>query len=112
MAQSFAETAHLKTNKEEFDKNFDSIFGKTEVKRGTYVFRYGQLIEIDEKEAIKFRKHSTAGMCGEYGMSEQGSRGGFGEGVIHKDPELFTCPHCNYDKNRNADFCENCITKL
>jgi hypothetical protein len=57
MAREFKETAHNKTNKEEFDKNFDEI-------------DWGDLKDKPvEKNSKKNVKHVTAGLCGEYGMS-------------------------------------------
>jgi hypothetical protein len=55
MAREFKETAHLKTNKEEFSKNFDDI-------------DWGDLKEKPIEKKGK-SKHVTAGLCGEFGMS-------------------------------------------
>lgn len=55
MAQSFPETAHLKTDLKKFKENFDSI-------------DWGDLKEKPiEKKSVK--RHATAGLCGEYGLS-------------------------------------------
>lgn len=58
MAQSFAETAHLKIDKKKFEENFDRIdWGKPAEAK------------YDPKKVKRNKKHATAGMCGEYGMS-------------------------------------------
>jgi hypothetical protein len=56
MAREFKEVAHLKTNKEEFEKNFDQI-------------DWGDLKDRPVVKSKKGKKHITAGICGEYGMS-------------------------------------------
>jgi hypothetical protein len=58
MAQAFPETAHNKTDLKKYKENFDSI-------------DWGDLKEkpIDKEKAKKNTKHSSAGLCGEYGMS-------------------------------------------
>lgn len=112
MAQSFPETAHLKTDKKAFAENFDAAKLESSIKEpGSYVFRNGELVKLSEQESVKLKKHKTAGMCGEYGMSEQNGRGGFGDGIIHKEPERYPCESCGYQENRFKDFCEECLTK-
>lgn len=58
MAQSFAETAHLKTDKKKFSENWDNI-----------KWPEPEEIKIDKTKVIRTKKHATAGLCGEYGMS-------------------------------------------
>lgn len=112
MAREFKETAHLKTDKKTFSDNFDAANLRSSIKdSGSYVVRDGELVKLSDIEATKFKKHKTAGLCGEYGMSEQTSRGGFGEGIVHKDPDRFPCEACGYQENRFKDFCENCLDK-
>ena len=55
MAREFKETAHLKTDEKKFKERFDEI-------------DWGDLKDkpVEKKNN---KKHSTAGMCGEYGMS-------------------------------------------
>jgi hypothetical protein len=55
MAREFAEVAHLKTDMNKFSENFDSI-------------DWGDLKDkpIEKKNN---KRHVTAGMCGEIGMS-------------------------------------------
>lgn len=111
MAQSFPETAHLKTDKKAFSENFDAANLQSNIKEsGTYVYRDGVLTKLSPQEAAKHKKHPTAGICGEYGMSEQTGRGGFGEGIIHKDPDKFPCDKCGFE-SRFKDFCEECLDK-
>lgn len=55
MAREFKETAHLKTDKQAFSDGYDSI-------------DWGALKEKPLPKKTK-SKHSTAGLCGEYGMS-------------------------------------------
>ena len=55
MAREIKETAHLHIDEEKFNENFDSI-------------DWGDLKDKPlEKKSVK--KHSTAGLCGEFGMS-------------------------------------------
>lgn len=55
MAQNFPETAHNKIDQKKYKENFDSI-------------DWGDLKDKPiEKKSVK--KHITAGMCGEYGLS-------------------------------------------
>lgn len=111
MAQSFPETAHLKTDKKAFAENFDNAKLESSIKEpGSYVFRNGELVKLTKEEAAKQTKHKTAGICGEYGMSEQTGRGGFGDGIVHKDPEKFPCDKCGFE-SRFKDFCEECLDK-
>jgi hypothetical protein len=56
MAQSFKETAHLKTDQEKFKENFDAI-------------DWGDLKEKPIEKKPQSKKHVTAGLCGEFGMS-------------------------------------------
>lgn len=101
-----------KVDKQKFSENFDAANLESRIREpGSYVFRDGDLVKLSPQEAAKHKKHATAGMCGEYGMSEQGGRGGFGEGIIHKDPEKFACDSCGYQESRFKDFCENCFIK-
>lgn len=113
MAQSFPETAHNRINKEEFDKNYREIYGEvTRVRAGSFKWKDGKIVEITAEESKRSKKHATAGLCGEYGMSELAPCGGLAPNREHKEQPRFTCPHCNYDQNRFDDFCENCTTKL
>lgn len=109
MAREFKEVAHNRTDKKKFEENFDLIKGGSKLDTGSYVFRNGEMVKLSETEAVKHKKHVTAGICGEYGMSEQTSRGGFGPGIEHKEPERFSCQVCGYQENRFPEFCENCI---
>lgn len=66
MAQSFAETAHLNTDKKKLDENWDRInWGKAERKSATYVVIEGEVVECPF--ALP-GKHVTDGMCGESGI--------------------------------------------
>lgn len=56
MAREFKETAHLKTDNKAFKENFDAI-------------DWGDLKDKPIEKKGK-SKHVTAGMCGEYGISE------------------------------------------
>lgn len=56
MAREFKEVAHLKTDEDKFKKNFDEI-------------DWGDLKDKPILKKTK-SKHVTAGMCGEYGISE------------------------------------------
>lgn len=71
MAQTFKETAHLKTDKTAFNEGWDRIFGNKDVEIKAAAFKVvdGEVVEISEEEVIKNTKHSTAGLCGEFGMS-------------------------------------------
>lgn len=112
MAREFKETSFLKTDKKKFAENFDAANLQSSIKEsGTYVLRNGELVKLTPQEAAKHKKHATAGICGEYGMSEQTGRGGFGDGIIHKEPERFPCESCGYRENRFEDFCEECLEK-
>lgn len=55
MAREFKETAHLNTDKEKFSENFDGI-------------DWGDLKDKPIKDPGK-KRHMTAGLCGEYGLS-------------------------------------------
>lgn len=68
MAQSFPETAHLKTDKAAFNENWDRIkWNKTEPKAASYVVIEGEVIECP---ITLPGKHVTDGMCGEYGIKD------------------------------------------
>lgn len=54
MAREFKELAHLKTDKKKFEENFDQI-------------DWGDLKNKPIKKVPS--RHSTAGLCGEYGLS-------------------------------------------
>lgn len=55
MAREFKENSHLKVDKKKYEENFDQI----------------KWAPIEDKPKKKTKKrHITAGMCGEYGMSE------------------------------------------
>lgn len=56
MAREFKEVAHTRTDLEKYKENFDSI-------------DWGNLKEKPIEKKVK-SKHVTAGMCGEYGISE------------------------------------------
>ena len=56
MAREFKELAHLKTDKKKFEENFDTI-------------DWGDLKAKPVEKKKSSRKHVTAGMCGEFGMS-------------------------------------------
>lgn len=55
MAQSFPETAHLKTDKKKYEENFDRI-------------DWGNLKDKPLPPPAP-AKHKTAGLCGEFGLS-------------------------------------------
>ena len=59
MAQSFSETAHLKIDQKKYEENFDQIKWKSKEEQE----------EIDKVKVARTKKHMTAGLCGEFGMS-------------------------------------------
>lgn len=72
MAREFEETAHHKIDKKKFNENWDHIFKKKEDKQETkktcYKVVNGEVVEISEAEAKRSTRHSTSGLCGEYGF--------------------------------------------
>lgn len=56
MAQSFPETAHNKIDQKKFKENFDAI-------------DWGDLKDKPLVNTPNNKKHVTAGLCGEFGMS-------------------------------------------
>ena len=54
MAREIKETAHLHTDKKKFDKNFDSIFGKTKCENEECeYYHYSRLNGCTELKEIK-----------------------------------------------------------